>query len=117
MASAGDEIGPEEIWQEPVSRLLKRLATNPSDLDTAEAQSRFAVHGYNTAATVTRSPLWLQFLVRFRNPLVLILLAASGLSAAGRCGSGGGTMSRRLVRILSRVRNVASGNCARRGPK
>jgi hypothetical protein len=78
---------------------------------------RFAVHGYNTAAIVTRSPLWLQFLARFRNPLVLILLAASGLSAAGRCGSGGGTMSRRLVRILSRVRNIAAGNRARRGPK
>ena len=81
MVSTGDEIGPEEIWQEPVSRLLKRLATNPSGLDTAEVQSRFAVHGYNTAATATRSPLWLQFLARFRNPLVLILLAASGLSA------------------------------------
>ena len=44
-------------------------------------QSRFAVHGYNTAATAARAPLWLQFLARFRNPLVLILLAASGLSA------------------------------------
>ena len=29
-----------------------------------------------------RSPLWLQFLARFRNPLVIILLVASGLSAA-----------------------------------
>jgi Mg2+-importing ATPase len=77
--SAG--VGPEEIWQEPVKRLLERLATIPSGLDTAEAQARFAVYGYNTAAAATRSPLWLQFLARFRNPLVLILLAASGLSA------------------------------------
>jgi Mg2+-importing ATPase len=77
--SAG--IGPEEIWQEPVNRLLERLATSPSGLDTAEVPSRSAVHGYNTAAAATRSPLWLQFLARFRNPLVLILLAASGLSA------------------------------------
>ena len=75
------EIGPEEIWQESVSRLLERLATRPSGLDTAEVQSRFAVYGYNTAASVKRSPLWLQFLTRFRNPLVVILLAASGLSA------------------------------------
>ena len=81
MVSAGDEIGPEEIWQEPVIRLLGRLATTPSGLDIAEAQSRFAIHGYNTAAIAKRLPLWLQFLARFRNPLVIILLAASGLSA------------------------------------
>jgi magnesium-transporting ATPase (P-type) len=60
--SAG--VGPEEIWQEPVNRLLERLATIPSGLDTAEAQARFAVYGYNTAAAATRSPLWLQFLAR-----------------------------------------------------
>ena len=38
--------------------------------------------GRNDATTVKRSPLWLQFLARFRNPLVVILLVASGLSAA-----------------------------------
>ena len=74
--SACGEIGPEQIWQEPVNRLLKRLATNPSGLHAAEAQSRFAAYGPNTAATVKRSPLWLQFLARFRNPLVIILLVA-----------------------------------------
>jgi len=81
LGSTPDEIDREEIWQEPVDRLLKRLATDPSGLDTAQAQSRFAVYGDNTAAIVKRSPLWLQFLARFLNPLVLILLAASGLSA------------------------------------
>src|SRR5207244_12538406 len=60
---------------------VDRLATSLSGLDTAVVQARFAVYGYNTAAAPTRSPLWLQFLARFRNPLVLILLAASGLSA------------------------------------
>jgi Mg2+-importing ATPase len=39
-------------------------------------------YGPNDAAAVKRSPLWLQFLARFRNPLVIILLVASGLSAA-----------------------------------
>jgi Mg2+-importing ATPase len=51
-------------------------------LDTAEVRSRLATYGPNDAATVKRSPLWLQFLARFRNPLVIILLVASGLSAA-----------------------------------
>ena len=76
------ELGPEEIWKEPADRLLVRLATTPAGLDTAEAQSRLTTYGPNDAATVKRSPLWLQFLARFRNPLVIILLVASGLSAA-----------------------------------
>jgi P-type Mg2+ transporter len=77
-----DELGAEEIWQEPVDRILARLATSTSGLDTTEAQSRLETFGPNDAAIVKRSPLWLQFLSRFRNPLVIILLVASGLSAA-----------------------------------
>jgi P-type Mg2+ transporter len=80
--SACGELGPEDIWREPVDRLLMRLATASAGLDSAEAQSRLATYGPNDAATVKRSPLWLQFLARFRNPLVIILLVASGLSAA-----------------------------------
>ena len=79
---ANGELGPEEIWKEPVDRLLIRLATTSAGLDTAEAKSRLTTFGPNDAATVKRSPLWLQFLTRFRNPLVIILLVASGLSAA-----------------------------------
>jgi P-type Mg2+ transporter len=76
------ELGPEEIWKEPTAQLLLRLATTPAGLDTAQVRSRLATYGPNDAATVKRSPLWLQFLARFRNPLVIILLVASGLSAA-----------------------------------
>ncbi|MGO8843464.1 MAG: magnesium-translocating P-type ATPase [Methyloceanibacter sp.] len=79
---ANGELGPEEIWKEPTDRLLERLGTTPAGLDTAEVQSRLTTYGPNDAATVKRSPLWLQFLARFRNPLVIILLVASGLSAA-----------------------------------
>ena len=82
MDPASGELGPEEIWQEPAGRLLVRLATTPAGLDAAEALSRLTAYGPNDAATVKRSPLWLQFLARFRNPLVIILLVASGLSAA-----------------------------------
>jgi len=79
---AKGEPGPEDIWKEPATQLLLRLATTPVGLDTAEVRSRLATYGPNDAATVKRSPLWLQFLARFRNPLVIILLVASGLSAA-----------------------------------
>jgi P-type Mg2+ transporter len=80
--AASGELGPEEVWQEPVDRLLTRLATTEAGLASTEARSRLAIYGPNDAATVKRSPLWLQFLVRFRNPLVIILLVASALSAA-----------------------------------
>ncbi len=82
MNSPVDEIGAEEIWKEPVDRLLSRLAATAAGLDAAEAQSRLKIFGPNDAAVVKRAPLWLQFLARFRNPLVIILLVASALSAA-----------------------------------
>src|SRR5271154_6392451 len=66
------EPGPEEIWREPASRLLARLETKIG---------RLASYGPNDASIVKSVPLWSQFLVRFENPLVIILLIASGVSA------------------------------------
>jgi Mg2+-importing ATPase len=81
VAPAKDELGVE-FWKEPADKLLVRLATTLAGLATTEVQSRLTTYGPNDAATVKPSPLWLQFLARFRNPLVIILLIASGLSAA-----------------------------------
>ena len=68
MNPAIDELGAEEIWKEPVDRLLSRLATTAASLDAKEAQVRLKTFGPNNAAVVKRSPLWLQFLSRFRKP-------------------------------------------------
>jgi Mg2+-importing ATPase len=81
-APADGEFGPEEVWQEPAKRILKRLGTSPAGLDTAEVEPRLQSYGPNDASTVKRSPLVLQFLGRFRNPLIIILLVASAVSAA-----------------------------------
>src|SRR5277367_5010902 len=75
------EPGPEQIWREPASRLLARLETKIGGLSTAEAQSRLASYGPNDASIVKSVPLLRQFLVRFENPLIIILLIASGVSA------------------------------------
>jgi Mg2+-importing ATPase len=80
--TASGDLGPEDVWREPAERILARLATTAAGLDAAAVQSRLRTYGPNDAATVKRTPLWLQFLSRFRNPLVIILLVASGLSAA-----------------------------------
>jgi P-type Mg2+ transporter len=82
VTAAKCELGPEDFWREPSGLLLARLVTTQAGLDTAEAKSRSNTFGLNDAATAKRSPLWVQFLSRFRNPLVIILLIASGLSAA-----------------------------------
>jgi P-type Mg2+ transporter len=75
------EPSPDDIWRTPAHHLLVQLATKVVGLNAAEAQSRLTAYGANDASSVKRSPLWLQFLARFRNPLVIILLVASGLSA------------------------------------
>ena len=67
--TAASEISPEELWKEPLNNILTRLAATSSGLSSAEAMSRLAIYGLNDAATVKRSPLWLQFLARFRSPL------------------------------------------------
>jgi len=73
--------GLEAFWQVPSDQLLTRLDTAVGGLDVASAGSRLAEYGPNDAAAEKRRPLVLQFLARFRNPLVILLLAASGLSA------------------------------------
>ena len=76
------ELGPDDVWKLPAGQMLTRLATSPAGLSTAEVQSRQTIYGPNDTADAKRSPLWLQFLARFRSPLVIILLVASALSAA-----------------------------------
>ena len=82
MNMVAQELLPEEVWKLPAEQILGRLATTPAGLSTAEAQSRLTAYGPNDTADTKRSPLWLQFLARFRSPLVIILLVASALSAA-----------------------------------
>ena len=80
--SNSGELDPEEVWTEPQAQILGRLGTTAAGLGSSEVRVRLATCGLNNAATVKRSPLWLQFLVRFRNPLIIILLVASAVSAA-----------------------------------
>jgi Mg2+-importing ATPase len=79
---ADSEIGANELWKEPPKDILAHLTVTSSGLSSKEATSRLTTYGANGAVTVKRLPLWLRFLARFRNPLVIILLIASALSAA-----------------------------------
>ncbi len=79
---APEQIGAGEVWNQPLAELLTRLSTTEAGLDSREAAARLEQFGRNDAATAKAEPLWLQFLSRFRSPLVIILLVASALSAA-----------------------------------
>ncbi|CAN5710553.1 magnesium-translocating P-type ATPase [soil metagenome] len=50
-------------------------------LSAAEAQARLSQFGPNLFRDHQDQPLWRQFLYRFKNPLVLLLLVASAISA------------------------------------
>ncbi len=79
---AAPEIDQQDIARAPVDRVFEEFGTSAAGLTTAEAELRRTQYGPNDPAATKRIPAWLQFLARFRNPLVIILLVASGLSAA-----------------------------------
>ena len=68
-------------WNVPLDRLLQELRATRDGLSDEEADKRLAAYGPNDALVRRRRPLWQQILDRLGNPLVLILLFASGLSA------------------------------------
>ena len=69
------------FWQLPIKALLEQLAASPDGLSSAEAALRLAQFGPNLIHGERKRALVLQFLTKFRNPLVIILLIASALSA------------------------------------
>lgn len=74
-------IGDDAYWKQPASALLRRFDVTAEGLTTAAAAARLLAHGANDAAAPRHAPGWLRFARRFGNPLVFILLVASGLSA------------------------------------
>jgi Mg2+-importing ATPase len=68
-------------WLQPLAEPQAELATDAAGLSGAEARSRLARFGPNLFRDHQEQPLWLQFLSRFKNPLVILLLVASAISA------------------------------------
>ena len=68
-------------WLTPLPDLRAELATDDAGLSMAAAAARLRRFGPNRLRERREQPLVLQLLSRFRNPLVIVLLAASGVSA------------------------------------
>jgi Mg2+-importing ATPase len=69
------------FWQLPVATVLTQLGASPEGLSNAEAEARLSQFGPNVIHGEQGRALALQFLSKFHNPLVIILLVASSLSA------------------------------------
>ena len=80
MPAPAVKTGPP-FWQLPVAALLKQLDASADGLTGAEAALRLARFGPNIIQAERKRALIVQFLAKFRNPLVIILLCASALSA------------------------------------
>ncbi|HET9952725.1 MAG TPA: magnesium-translocating P-type ATPase [Candidatus Eisenbacteria bacterium] len=68
------------FWQQPIAALESDLRAGAAGLSGAEATDRLARHGPNVLRPRRERALLLQFLSRFANPLVLLLLAAAVIS-------------------------------------
>lgn len=71
----------EAYWQETEQELLRMLGSSPKGLSEEEAQHRLRTYGKNVFAHRKKDLLIIQFLKKLLNPLVLILLCASLISA------------------------------------
>jgi Mg2+-importing ATPase len=72
---------PQSWWLEPLSKETADFATAATGLSDAEAKARLAKLGPNLFRERQDKSLLLQYISRFKNPLVLILLVASAVSA------------------------------------
>jgi Mg2+-importing ATPase len=75
---------PEKVkyWSALSTTVLKDLRSSPAGLSAEEAASRLKEYGENTIKEQKKSTPLLLFLSQFKNPIILILLAATGISAA-----------------------------------
>ena len=70
------------FWSQPLPALLAALDARPAGLSSTTASARLAHLGPNTLHARRERALVLQFAARLANPLVLVLLVASGAAAA-----------------------------------
>ncbi|MGA7749669.1 MAG: cation-transporting P-type ATPase, partial [Gallionella sp.] len=69
------------FWNLPLESLQSQLEATQAGLSQKQAQTRSARFGPNTLRDHGERPLIIQYLSHFKNPLVMVLLAASAVSA------------------------------------
>jgi Ca2+-transporting ATPase len=73
---------PNNFYQKTVKDCFEALKTSEKGLSNADAQKRLAEYGENQLVTLAKTPRWLQFLIQFKDVLVIILIIAGAVSFA-----------------------------------
>ena len=108
--------GADSWWLQPLASQLEELGASTEGLSEEQAQERLSRLGRNLFAERPRRGVWLQFLARFRNPLVLILLVASAISGLTGDATSASIISAVLVLsvLLDFVQEYRAGRAAER---
>jgi Mg2+-importing ATPase len=72
----------EGFWDRPLQELLQLLQTTPAGLTAEEASQRLRLYGPNSLVHESPFAVLFSFFSFFANPLVIILVIASGISLA-----------------------------------
>ncbi len=72
----------KDFWDQPLQVLFQQLQGTPAGLTTEDANRRLRVYGPNSMVRESRFAGLLSFFGFFTNPLVIILVIASGISLA-----------------------------------
>jgi len=70
------------FYMKTVKEVFEALGTGEKGLSSEEAKKRIAQYGENTLTTIAKTPQWLQFLLQFKDALVIILIVAGIISLA-----------------------------------
>ncbi|MGD0644514.1 MAG: magnesium-translocating P-type ATPase [Candidatus Bathyarchaeia archaeon] len=77
-------VTTEEVLTLPTDELLSRLGTSTKGLSSQEAEQNLNVYGTNELARKRKRSGIVSFLLHFKSPLILILLAASVFAAVSK---------------------------------
>jgi len=104
------------FWTEPLGKLLQELKSGSKGLSSIEAASRLRILGPNIARPHRKRALALEFFSRFGNPLVILLLVASAVSALTGDTTGFVTISVMVLVsvVLDFVQEFRAGRAAER---
>ncbi|WP_287648523.1 magnesium-translocating P-type ATPase [Accumulibacter sp.] len=80
-SAGGEAVCRPAFWSAGAHAAAQALGTGSDGLTSAQAEQQLARCGPNVLRGKSEPALIVEFLARFRNPLVLVLLAASGISA------------------------------------
>ena len=71
-----------DFYMKTVKEVFEALETGEKGLPSEEAQKRLSQYGENKLTTIVKTPQWLQFLLQFKDVLVIILIVAGIISLA-----------------------------------